>query len=116
MVRRGLQLPRGQGLQRTDRSDQQLDQAHQTSRLWLSELRELSHPGTALRRKTKLASARLDRGAMSLNPLQSDEPVLEVLNSIADAFDAFDQVEDLLGRSVAQAAEMEVDDLVEPLL
>ena len=64
LVREDLQLPHGSSEQRTDRGDQQPHQTHQASRLRLSELPELSNTRPPLRGKTKLASARLDRGPM----------------------------------------------------
>ena len=62
LVRQDLQLPPGQGEQRSHRVAQQPDQAHQAHRLRVPQLRELPDPGSALRRQAELASARLDRG------------------------------------------------------
>ena len=53
------------GHQRSNRSAQQPDQAHQTDRLRLPELRELPNQGTAPCRQAQLAGSRLDRCPMS---------------------------------------------------
>ena len=44
----------------------------------------------------------------------SDAVVVEVGEAVADAFDAFDQVIEGFGGSVADAGDVEVADLVEP--
>ena len=77
LVRKDRQLPPGPGLQRPHRSAQQPDQAHQTDRLRLPQLRELPDPGAALRRQAELACAGLDRRPVrSQTPPDSEEPDL----------------------------------------
>ena len=75
LVRKDCQLPPGPGLERSDRSAQQPDQAHQTDRLRVPQLRELPHPSPALRRQAELARAGLDRRPVrSVTPPDSEEP------------------------------------------
>ena len=75
LVRQDRQLPPGPGLQRPDRSAQQPDQAHQTDRLRVPQLRELPDPRAALRRQAELARARFDRRPVrSQTPPDSEEP------------------------------------------
>ena len=75
LVRQDRQLPSGPGFQRPDRSAQQPDQAHQTDRLRLPQLRELPDPCAALRRQAELACARFDRRPVrSQTPPDSEEP------------------------------------------
>ena len=75
LVRQDRQLPPGPGVQRPDRSAQQPDQAHQTDRLRVPQLRELPDPSAALRRQAELAGAGLDRRPVrSQTPPDSEEP------------------------------------------
>ena len=75
LVRQDRQLPPGPGLQRADRSAQQPDQAHQTDRLRVPQLRELPDTRPALRRQAELACARFDRRPVRLQtPPESEEP------------------------------------------
>jgi transposase len=76
LVRQDHQLPRGPGLQRPHRGPQQPDQAHQTDRLRVPQLRELPDPRPALRRAAELARAGLDRRPMRSvsSPPESEEP------------------------------------------
>ena len=60
LVRQDRQLPSGPSLERPHRSTQQPDQAHQTDRLRVPQLRELPDQGLALRRQAQLANAGLD--------------------------------------------------------
>ena len=76
LVRQDRQLPPGPGVQRSDRSAQQPDQAHQADRLRVPQLRELPDPSAALRRQAELARARFDRRPVrSQTPPESEEPV-----------------------------------------
>jgi hypothetical protein len=70
LVRQDRQLPSGPGIQRPDRGAQQPDQAHQTDRLRVHQLRELPHPSASLRRQAQLARAGLDRRPMRGAPRQ----------------------------------------------
>jgi hypothetical protein len=65
LVRQDLQLPHRPRQQRTHRSLKEPDQAHQTHRVRLHQLRQLPHPSTALRRQTQLASTQLHRRPMN---------------------------------------------------
>ena len=66
---------RGQGLQRSDRGHEQPLETGQARGLRLHQLRELPHPGPALRGQAQLQGARLDRGGLTwLTPLKPEEP------------------------------------------
>jgi hypothetical protein len=74
MVRQAVQLPPGQGHQRTDRVAQQPDQTHQARWFRVPQLQELPDPGSPLRRQAQLARSRLDRGPVRCGtPLKSEE-------------------------------------------
>ena len=75
LVRQDRQLPPGPGHERSHRGAQQPDQADQTHRLRVPQLRELPDPCPALRRQAELAGAGLDRRPVrGATPPDSDEP------------------------------------------
>ena len=85
LVRQDHQLPPGPRVQRAHRGSQQPDQADQTDRIRVSQLRELPHQSAALRRQTELAGAGLDRRPMTgETPPDSDEPLSSSFSLVSD--------------------------------
>ena len=75
LVRSDRGLAPRQGLERSDRGHEQPVETGQAGGLRLHQLRELPHPGAALRRQAQLQGARLDRGGLTwLTPLKPEEP------------------------------------------